>query len=80
MSFLADGTIGVGAAACERLWGVKWEDGHVILEIAGEEGTICCLCQSDDGVWRGRWLRFEQMPIELTPDFDGDCSWGKESE
>jgi len=80
MSFLPDGTIGVGAAACERLWDLKSEDGNVILEVAGEEDTVCRLRQSADGVWRGRWLRFEQMPIELTPDLGGNWSKADETE
>ena len=38
-----------------------------MLAIAGEEGITCKLNQHDDGTWRGRWLVYERMPVELIP-------------
>lgn len=67
LGFLPDGTIGVGTAACERLWDVRADDSSVILEISGEEGTICRLRSNENGVWRGKWLKFEETPVGLIP-------------
>lgn len=29
--------------------------------------NLCSLMRDTDGIWRGRWLNFERMPIELIP-------------
>lgn len=63
----ADGTIGKGAAACERFWAVNEMDGRVVLTILGESSPTCHLC-AEDGIWKGEWLHHEKMPIELIPD------------
>jgi hypothetical protein len=67
MSFLSNGCVGLGAAGCEFLWRLKEERGAVILELSSERELTCRLVEGKRGVWRGRWRRFEQMPIELTP-------------
>lgn len=66
MQLLTDGAIGHGAAGCERRWSLRRLDGTVTLTISGDTPT-CHLMAGADGVWRGRWLRHEQMPIELIP-------------
>ena len=67
LQLLGDGRVGEGAAAAERVWRlVRDQDGPVLL-LEGDYGVICRLRLGDDGVWRGRWLQFEQMPIELIP-------------
>jgi Mannosyltransferase putative len=70
MRFLPDGTIGLGAASCERYWNLTGEESDICLQIAGEDGMTCELKRDPDGVWRGRWLRFERMPVELTVNGD----------
>jgi hypothetical protein len=67
LELLPDHTIGAGAAAAERSWHLEQRDGVSTLVIAGDYGEICRLRLGSDGVWRGRWLQFEQMPIELIP-------------
>ena len=67
MTFAQDGRIGEGAAGCERRWELSEDRGGLTLWIAGGRQPICGLTQDADGVWKGRWMRHEQMPIELRP-------------
>jgi len=67
MSFLPDGIIGKGAPGCELYWRIRTTEGNVVLEIYSESDLTCELRRNGDGAWTGRWLRFEQMPIELSP-------------
>jgi hypothetical protein len=65
MSFLMDGRIGKGAAGCEIFWDLKEENEKMTLIISGEQEITCQLVQDEEGVWNGRWERFEQMPVRL---------------
>lgn len=38
-----------------------------MLELLSQDRVTCRLTEGKDRVWRGRWLGFEQMPIELSP-------------
>jgi hypothetical protein len=67
MAFLADGSIGVGAAGRERWWDIRQQDGRMVLEIASETEVTCRLVQDEAGVWRGPWLHAERMPIAVYP-------------
>lgn len=67
MTFRADGRIWKGAGGCEMWWDLSRRDGRICLEVYGENGLTMRLARDPDGVWRGRWLQFERMPIELTP-------------
>jgi hypothetical protein len=67
MSFNRNGRVAEGAANCEFYWDVRLRDGRVQLEVHSERERTFCLHKQPDGVWRGRWDAFEQMPIELTP-------------
>lgn len=62
-----DGTIGQGGGDAERFWFVRQSDGQRILVIGSETMVTCELHLDGDGVWRGRWLEYERMPIELHP-------------
>ena len=62
---IAGDAIRAGAAAAERGWRLERAGGEPVLSIEGDYGVICRLRLDHDGVWRGRWLQFEQMPIEL---------------
>jgi glycosyltransferase involved in cell wall biosynthesis len=66
ISFSADGSIGVGTAGCESLWDIKEVKGEAVLTISSEKRVTCNLKRDSEGIWRGKWLVFEQMPIELT--------------
>jgi hypothetical protein len=67
MEFLPRCRLGGGRARMELTWHLLQRDGRVILAIAGEEGITCTLGRGDDGVWRGHWLVYEKMPVELLP-------------
>jgi hypothetical protein len=67
LRLLPDHRIGEGAAAAERFWRLDRDRDGPSLVIEGDYGVICRLRLDEDGVWRGRWLQFEQMPIELIP-------------
>ena len=67
LGLLPDGKIGEGAAAAERSWKLERTADGPTLILAGEYGIIARLQLDADGVWRGRWLQFEQMPVELIP-------------
>jgi hypothetical protein len=62
-----DGAVDPGGAAMERIWqGYRDAEGPV-LGLFDHNGTATChLRPSGDGVWQGRWLRFEKMPIRLS--------------
>jgi len=60
-----DGTIGLGSADCEQWWSVIVVDGKERLTISGSRSTChLFLCE---GMWCGRWIYHEQMPVELIP-------------
>jgi len=74
LKLLPDGLIGQGARAAERRWRLELAAGDTpaaaptpVLVLAGDHGDICRLTLHDDGVWRGSWLLFERMPVELVP-------------
>ncbi|HOG46626.1 MAG TPA: stealth conserved region 3 domain-containing protein [Anaerolineae bacterium] len=59
--------IGGGRARLEQTWHLLQQDGRTVLALVGEEGITCTLQPHEDGVWRGRWLAHERMPVELRP-------------
>lgn len=62
------GHIREGAADCERTWQVETLPiGQVLTISDGGGNPTCHLKRDSDGTFRGRWLRHEQMPIELVP-------------
>ena len=68
MELLPDGKIGEGAAGCELSWKIERTPSGAVLTIYGHHGGATChLSAHQDGVWRGRWLAHERMPIELIP-------------
>lgn len=67
LQLLPDRQIGEGAAAAERSWRLEQDGAEPALLLEGDFGAICRLRLHEDGVWRGRWLQFEQMPVELIP-------------
>ena len=67
LSFLPGQRIGNGGTHWEQTWRLKEEPGRQSLVIEGWKGVTCTLTRDSDGVWRGRWLYQERMPVELTP-------------
>jgi glycosyltransferase involved in cell wall biosynthesis len=68
MTFLPDGSIGKGAAGCERYWDLKLDKKEgLVLEISSGWELTCRLHRNEAGTWSGRWLHHEQMPVRLSP-------------
>ena len=67
MQLLENGTIGDGAGGCEVFWDLKEDENEIALEIHSHTELTCRLTEGPDRVWRGRWLKYEQMPVELVP-------------
>ena len=59
--------VGEGAAGCEVLWDIRTHDSRLCLEIFGRTQKTLAVTLDADGTWRGRWLCYEKMPIELSP-------------
>lgn len=66
MELQPGGLIGQGRADCEMRWSIEGTVDTPILTIHGRSPT-CRLKRDEQGVWRGRWIHYEQMPIALTP-------------
>ena len=56
-----------GAAACEKSWRLTEEEGRPVLWLGNGQMPTCGLEEDGDGIWQGRWMRWEQMPIRLIP-------------
>jgi hypothetical protein len=71
LELLPDHCVGLGRARCECGWYVRTgEQPCVVVEgvrESGRFGPICVLSRHADGTWRGRWLQFEKMEVELIP-------------
>jgi glycosyltransferase involved in cell wall biosynthesis/ADP-heptose:LPS heptosyltransferase len=67
MEFLADGRIGLGGGGCERFWDLVEDKGKVALLISADRAITARLALQDGGIWRGRWIRHEKMPLVITP-------------
>jgi hypothetical protein len=67
IEFEPDGSIGLGAHQNEQSWRLEGDSTNPTLVIGRPDGDICRLESGPDGVWRGRWLWYERMPVELIP-------------
>lgn len=70
LELLPDGSIGVGAAGCEKRWTLRILDGTPMIVILGEshkgsEVGMMFLAKGADGVWRGAWEFHERCLVEL---------------
>src|SRR4030095_7486332 len=70
MLFEMDGHISIGSAGCERYWDIRLYDGKMYLEIFSGVGKTLAAEKVNGGSWKGRWLIFERMPIEIAPFTD----------
>ena len=68
MELRPDGTIGEGAAGCERTWSIEATPIGQVVALRGNSDRLTCHFQREaDGVFRGRWFEHERMPVELAP-------------
>jgi hypothetical protein len=51
----------------ERTWWLEENESEGSLTTWGKFGVTRKLNLGADGIWRGRWLYYDQMPIELIP-------------
>jgi hypothetical protein len=58
------------AAECECLWHVNHVDGEPVLTLARLDRPTCHLRRDYEGIWRGSWLEYERMPIEVIPEVE----------
>ena len=72
------------ARGYEHYWHVSDAPNGPELRIEGNGLRSCALQQSEDGIWRGRYLQPPGMPVELVPATEGNSSKalndGRESE
>lgn len=66
MTLRSDGTISEGGGNAERFWYMADIDGEELLVIGAPTEETCRFRCGSDGVWRGRWIHHEQMPVTLT--------------
>lgn len=67
MELEPNGHIGTGATQHERSWRIEQYSATRTLTIAGDEGDTCRLTVDNDGIWRGRCLWYQRVPVEMVP-------------
>ena len=72
LEFRSDGTIGAGGGDAERYWFVRPDAAGRYLVIGSVHDETCTLTEEAAGGWRGRWRRYEQMPVTLLPMAEPD--------
>ena len=61
-----DFQIGSGAAEMESAWMIEEDkDGAILLSIRNAHAPTCFLRKEPDGVWRGRWLVYDRLRVQL---------------
>jgi len=68
LTFQPCGQIGTGAHERERLWDLHAVGDRLFVEIFAHTEKTLAAELSPDGIWRGRWVVYEKMPVELTPE------------
>jgi len=67
MELLPNFTIGEGRDKLETRWSVVQKGSTILLNIYGAEGLICSLRKVAKNTFTGYWLKFEKMPITISP-------------
>ena len=67
LTFLPTGGIGEGTQDRERHWDVRAVGDRLFVEIFAHHEKTLAAELTQDGIWRGRWVVYEQMPVELLP-------------
>ena len=67
MRLAAGGEIAEGTGGCEKQWRLTEEDGRPVLWLGNGRLPICAMEEDEHGVWHGRWMHWEQMPVRLLP-------------
>lgn len=73
MTFSLDGRILLGTASKELHWRIESGADGDTLSIIGDQEITCILHSYADGIWRGRWLHFEKMPVVIFPISGGNA-------
>lgn len=74
------GRIATGARRSERFWRVDEDGGKRSLVLSSRWEDTCRLQRDSGGAWRGRWIGYEQTPVELIPiDSNRDARAGVSS-
>ena len=72
LTFRTCGRIGEGANDRERLWDLRAVGDRIFVEIFAHYEKTLAAELLPDGIWRGRWVVYEQMPVELVPVVAGE--------
>ena len=67
LTFHPCGLIGEGANDRERLWDLRAVGDRLFVEIFAHYEKTLAAELTPKGIWRGRWVVYEQMPVELVP-------------
>jgi len=67
LTFAPTGHIGTGAHERERVWDVRAVGDRIFVEIFAQTEKTLAAEWTPEGVWRGRWVVYEKMPVELLP-------------
>ena len=67
LTFRACGRIGEGANDRERLWDLRAVGDRIFVEIFAHHEKTLAAEWTPEGIWRGRWVVYEKMPVELLP-------------
>jgi len=66
MIFHTNGKFAEGSHSLEKSWELTYADDTPIITVKDCEGVVTFSATRDiDGVWRGRWERYEQMAVML---------------
>ena len=66
LNFLPNGRIDTVSTDLEQFWDIYEDQDNVYMEILSDKVKVCALSLGRDKVWRGQWLHYERMPIELS--------------
>ncbi len=67
IELLPNGRVGAGGTRYEMSWRVVRSEGFPELRFYCYDHPTCRMTRHADGIWRGRWLYHERMPVELIP-------------
>lgn len=67
MTFGLDGHVMQGAGIHETYWDLKKDGNADVLLLSSKTDLTCSLIRQEGGIWKGRWLIGEHMPVTLKP-------------
>jgi hypothetical protein len=75
LTFRPTGRIGEGAADRERYWDLRAVGDRLFVEIFAHHDKTLAAEWTPEGIWRGRWVVYEQMPVEFVPFKAGEATF-----